>query len=158
MSEEVHTDIFSGRDLLIWQRFMNVPFPLIITVVFAGAAGQRWTHIPLSYQPVPSYSLMYRSEEKIQMLGKRDTRRHVAGIPEGWTHWLHLTFKMYTESDYGGCLYLISLTFFTRGGRVPRWRRELAAFKCQTTRANDFYVLTCFNVLMTAGQKKKKKG
>ena len=37
----------------------------------------------------------------------------------------------------------------------PDDSEELAAFKCQTTRANDFYVLTCFNMLMTAEGNKK---
>lgn len=64
-------------------------------------------------------------------------------------HRLYLMFRMYVESDYRGCLYLISV----QEDDVSPDNTELATFKCQTTRANDFYVLTCFNMRMKAGGK-----
>lgn len=85
---------------------------------------------------------MYRLEEKDKWVWKK-SYRHVGRIPE--------SLKMYTESDYGGCFHLISLTFLQGENVVPGWLRELTAFKCQ--RANDFDVLTCFNLLMRAGEK-----
>lgn len=59
--------------------------------------------------------------------------------------------KMYTESDYGGCLYLISLTFRQEEDVSPDDSDNWLHLNVRLQGLMIFYFFTCFNVLMTEG-------
>lgn len=60
-----------------------------------------------------------------------------------------LCLKMCAESDYGGCLYLISLTFVQEeDGVSPDDSENWLNLNVRLQGLIIFYVLTCFNMLL----------
>lgn len=83
---------------------------------------------------------------------ERERRRHVAGRPGAECIDCILCLKTYTESDYGGCLYLISLTFLQEEDASPD---DSENWPHLNVRLQGLMIFMSWHVLICLWQQKK---